>query len=431
MALAQNAPDYKALVCVFQLGGNDGENTLIRYDSAGYQNYAAIRTPALEPQHPAGAVAAHPAGARGTAIRLSPRVCAPAGPLRSEEARRGRQRRDAGAAVRKARYRRGDDAAARQPVFAHRPGCLRFKAPIITGFTRVGWGGRMADRFDAANPGTLFPPLTSVNGLQTFVFGHTSIPLTVPPNPNFTLSSSGQNQFQFDVLRDAALKEILAQDQTNIYDVVAQVLSEEGLAAASVVYPDFAEPQLHRAADFRESHVADGCAIQDHCPADRRPGTDTTQAADFLRATNGLRHAWQSGAHSTGVARRTEPGQSSAFQIRYERAGPGQQRDDVHVVRIRPDVQARRQPGHRSWLGQLRVCGGWCGARGRFLWNASNTGVERPRRLRQRGSLDSRRRRWSNTAPRWLAGSALPKSDLPYVFPNIRSFANTNLGFMT
>ena len=45
VALAQGAPDYKALVCVLQLGGNDGENTLVRYDSAGYQNYAAIRTP--------------------------------------------------------------------------------------------------------------------------------------------------------------------------------------------------------------------------------------------------------------------------------------------------------------------------------------------------------------------------------------------------
>jgi uncharacterized protein (DUF1501 family) len=30
LALAQSAPDYKALVCVYLQGGNDGENTLIR-----------------------------------------------------------------------------------------------------------------------------------------------------------------------------------------------------------------------------------------------------------------------------------------------------------------------------------------------------------------------------------------------------------------
>jgi len=45
MAWAQTAPGYKALVCIFLQGGNDGENTLIRYDNAGYQNYAAIRAP--------------------------------------------------------------------------------------------------------------------------------------------------------------------------------------------------------------------------------------------------------------------------------------------------------------------------------------------------------------------------------------------------
>ena len=43
VALAQSAPDYKALVCVNLAGGNDGENTLIRFDAAGYKNYATIR----------------------------------------------------------------------------------------------------------------------------------------------------------------------------------------------------------------------------------------------------------------------------------------------------------------------------------------------------------------------------------------------------
>ena len=44
VALAQAASDYRALVCVFLQGGNDGENTLIRSDAAGYQSYASVRT---------------------------------------------------------------------------------------------------------------------------------------------------------------------------------------------------------------------------------------------------------------------------------------------------------------------------------------------------------------------------------------------------
>lgn len=39
-----NFSDYKALVCVFLFGGNDGFNTLIPGDSAGYANYEQVRS---------------------------------------------------------------------------------------------------------------------------------------------------------------------------------------------------------------------------------------------------------------------------------------------------------------------------------------------------------------------------------------------------
>ena len=42
-ANAQSASDYKALVCVFMFGGNDGNNTVIPVDSAGYAKYATAR----------------------------------------------------------------------------------------------------------------------------------------------------------------------------------------------------------------------------------------------------------------------------------------------------------------------------------------------------------------------------------------------------
>ena len=45
-AHAQTTPvDYKALVCVFLFGGNDGNNLLIPADTAGYARYAAVRGP--------------------------------------------------------------------------------------------------------------------------------------------------------------------------------------------------------------------------------------------------------------------------------------------------------------------------------------------------------------------------------------------------
>src|SRR5690349_3829327 len=42
-AFAQQTSSYKALVCVFLFGGNDGNNTVIPFDTAGYNNYATLR----------------------------------------------------------------------------------------------------------------------------------------------------------------------------------------------------------------------------------------------------------------------------------------------------------------------------------------------------------------------------------------------------
>ena len=42
-AMAQSSPNYKALVCVFLFGGNDGNNTIIPLDAARYSAYQAMR----------------------------------------------------------------------------------------------------------------------------------------------------------------------------------------------------------------------------------------------------------------------------------------------------------------------------------------------------------------------------------------------------
>jgi uncharacterized protein (DUF1501 family) len=42
-AAAFSASDYKAMVCVFLLGGNDYANTVVTYDNESYAKYYAIR----------------------------------------------------------------------------------------------------------------------------------------------------------------------------------------------------------------------------------------------------------------------------------------------------------------------------------------------------------------------------------------------------
>src|SRR5271166_3790427 len=47
---AAAAPDYKALVCIFLYGGNDTNNMVVPVDTAGYANYAKVRTDLALPQ---------------------------------------------------------------------------------------------------------------------------------------------------------------------------------------------------------------------------------------------------------------------------------------------------------------------------------------------------------------------------------------------
>ena len=49
-ARAQTTSDYKALVCVFLYGGNDGNNSVVPIDSTGYASYAAARPILALPQ---------------------------------------------------------------------------------------------------------------------------------------------------------------------------------------------------------------------------------------------------------------------------------------------------------------------------------------------------------------------------------------------
>ena len=234
--LAQTAPNYKALVCIYLGGGNDGENTVLRNDSSGYAAYAAVRNTSsglnieqrqllpIQPASLATPLGLHPSctGLKNFFDAKKLAIVANMGMLVQPSTR---------AALQTQGQRRPAN------LFSHSDQELELQSGEHNGFGRVGWGGRIADKLDPLNPGTLFPALVTTAGMKTFTSGRNSIPLAVPNNPYFTLYSSGDGRYQYDVLRDAALREILQQTQTNTYDLAAQLLAEEGLAAASVVFP--------------------------------------------------------------------------------------------------------------------------------------------------------------------------------------------------
>ncbi len=426
-ALAQGASDYKALVCVFMLGGNDGENTLIRYDTAGYQNYASIRPPAssiniaqaqllpIQPARGGPPFGFHPACAPLQALFSQKQlaVVANVGILAQPSTKAGLE---ALTTLRPAN------------LFSHNDQMLALQSADHRGFTRIGWGGRMADRTAAANAATLFPPLTSVGGIQTFVFGETSIPLSVPPNPYFSLTWSGPGHFQFDALRDATLREILAQEQTNVYEIVAQLLSEEGLSASSVVAPILQSPSSvvppifagldgQVAAQFRTiAQLVEG-----------RAQTGLKRQVFFVTQNGYDTHGNQAGTHQallTDLSRGI-----GAFQDALKALGMANNVTTFTLSEFGRTLKPSANAGTDHGWGDYAFVAGGAVKGGDFYGTLPTQALNGPDDLGNAGrwipttSLEQ----YGATLARWFG---ITEGDLPFVFPNIGAFGNTNLGFM-
>ena len=427
IALAQTAPDYKALVCVFQLGGNDGENTLIPYDNRAYASYASIRTSAsglniaqadLLPIQPASLSTPfgfHPACTPLKRLfdRKNLAVVANLGMLVKPSTKAGLETQGAPRPAN---------------LFSHADQQLALQSGDYTGFNRVGWGGRIADKLGALNAGRIFPPLISTNGLRTFASGQTSVPLTVPEYASLTLLNSGPGQQSFDAVRDAAMREILAQRTTNVYDGVAKLYSEEGLAAASTVYPILQNrasivPQFFAGLDTSVARQLKTVALL----IEGRQQTQLKRQVFYVNQSGYDTHAAQLSLHHKLLGDLAQA--LGAFQGAMTALGT---LNDVTTFTL-SDFGRTLKPASalgtdHGWGNYAFVIGGAVKG-GDFYGTVPTPVLNGPDDLGQDGrwipttSLEQ----YGATLARWLG---IVEADLPYVFPNIGAFANTDLGFM-
>ncbi len=426
-ALAQTASDYKALVCIYLQGGNDGENTLIRNDTAGYANYTAVRSVAsginieqrlLLPIQSASFAA--PFGLHPNCVAMKTlfdqkklAVVANMGMLVQPSTRVALQTQ-------------GQKRPA--SLFSHTDQELQVQSGDYTGFGRVGWGGRIADKLDPLNPGTVFPPLITTSGMKTFTSGRASIPLAVPNNPYFTLYGSGNNQYQYDVLRDAALREILVQTRSNVYDLAAQLLAEEGLAAASVVFPILKNDKSIIPPFF--AHLTSEISQQLRTVAlmlEGRAGTQLKRQVFFSNQGGYDTHGSQPGIQA-GLLRDLSDAML-AFQNAVEALGLG---NNVTAFTLsdfgRTFKPAANQGTDHGWGNYAFVMGG--AVKGGDIYGAlPSLMLNGPDDVGDSG-------RWIPTtsleqyaAPivRWLG---IAEADMRYVLPNVAAFGAGNVAFM-
>ena len=215
--------DYKAMVCIFLFGGNDGNNTLIPLQTAK-QNYAAYL------------------GARGTGLALPQNTLAPITaasgdvyglhPSLAPMAALYQQRRMALVAnvgtllkpLSKQQYAQGQVAVPTN-LFSHSDQQQQWQT---TPGLRTGWGGRAADILQALNAPATFPTGVSTSGNPIFLAGQNTRPASIT---NGGLGLDGFDDSPAANARDTAFQQILTFDTGLSLIQTANRFASEGIQA--------------------------------------------------------------------------------------------------------------------------------------------------------------------------------------------------------
>lgn len=413
--------DYRALVCVFLFGGNDGNNTVVPITGEGYASYSAIRGNLaiagqdLFPLAPPAGIAAyglHPQLAPLKALwdAGSMAVLLNVGPLAQP--------------LTKTTY----NGSALKPdgLFSHFDQQTQWQVTGANSLVRSGWGGRIADRLNRVNGLTPVPMVISIAGDNLYVTGDHTSALVLPSTGGFALHGSTNTPTAY--ARRAAQDQLLALEREFLLikeagDVMTRALANSNIidpvitSGASTVEGLFAgqngalAKQLLQVAKLIEARADLGVKRQIFFVS--LDGFDThgnqlnTQSALFAQLAPALKTFYDATVQ-LGVASNVTTFTHSDFgrTLQPNTGGGTDHGWGSHHFIIGGAVHGRQFYGRYPVL----ALGGPDDAGEEGCWIPTV-------------SVDQ----YAATLATWFGVSA---SDLPLVVPNIRRFAAANLGFM-
>jgi uncharacterized protein (DUF1501 family) len=231
-ANAQAASDYKALVCVFMFGGNDGNNTVIPLDTAGYAQYATARPASSGIQLAQSSLLPVQPVNIGTPLGLHPALVQTQALFSQNKAAILANVGTLLAPTSQAQYNAGQRPLS---LYSHSDQQAQWQSSISNNAAGTGWGGRLADSVAPFNVSTGFPVVTSLDGTVLFVTGAASVPLSVPVSGSFALA--GYNATGAANARLAALNQLLASDAGNTFAAGANAIGTQALQLSATVNP--------------------------------------------------------------------------------------------------------------------------------------------------------------------------------------------------
>ena len=226
-AFAQGS-SYKALVCIFLGGGNDGNNMVVPLD--GYAAYSSVRQAStlaiaenlllpITPKSLGQTFGLHPSlsavqplfaeGKLAIVTNVGPLIQ----PLSKQDYLGGAQRP--------------------YQLFSHSDQIAQWQTSLSTGVSPTGWGGRVADTFPINASG--YPVITALAG-GVFTRGLLTSPLTVAPAPtalNALLALSGFTTAADDQARLSALNSLRTMDGGSVLAASANSITQQAAKLAS------------------------------------------------------------------------------------------------------------------------------------------------------------------------------------------------------
>lgn len=412
--------DYRALVCVYLYGGNDGFNMMVPTSSAQYAQYQASRGALALPLAELLSLNPSVAPTGGGSFGMNPAmpllrnlfnqaqsplaITANVGPLLYP--------------ISKAEYQAGTVPVPAQ-LFSHSDQTLTWQQPNADAIDRRGWGGRLADMFYQTNFNQQLSMNVSIDGENVFQAGDQVIPYFVgqdgAQSVDFVQTWNPERRAVFLALRDAAYGNALQRQYASVMrrSMDNEVMINEALDGETALGTAFPDTQLGRQLRMvaRLINVRSPLQMQRQIFFVGLGGFDThdnqlSDQAEQLAELDGALAAFYAATVEMGVDDGVTTFTASEFGRTTSVNGDGTDHGwGSHHLVMGGSVNGRRIYGTPPDLS--------AGGPDDADWG----------QIIPTTSVDQ----YAATIARWYG---VPPGDLGTVFPNIGRFATSDLGFM-